>query len=1078
MARQNLGCSAMALNDKLRTTRKILKWLLISVCVLVIGVVAFVVIYSSTAAFDGLHEFSGFGYDQAFDIARTSDGSTSYTVNTSIATFALDVEPPDAHCKCLFPNYAAALRYCRTSGLPTLASVHIVRGKLKQFDDGLLTTLDLAVADGRALPDGMGKRQALARLLEILLQKRQSGRTPAIDKAIVHVATALDLAGVNTKVPDDLTLQLHKAIDDFRERALESRPLGAWAWNSELRQLFQSDRFLMAGIGLDSGADAAVLLATAVGSDRQLSAAFRRIRELDSRLTNPASALGFDQLASLTPEEARRRFGEGARFALVSYSTSKEETFLNKLYAQGRLTERVGTMDSIIDAVRSGRIPMDPKPDSGWYDCQWFALETLLRPEIARESRKLHWSRKYKERLQGAFASALTESRESQIKRLPVVIGDLGVNEVKPRVEIGPQFIAEPLPTVYLRLARGYRFVQQRLRAALGDEAMKSLHRLREGQSPSAVDLATELTQTQLLCYGLYDRLCYEIGQLPQYEPGEIDSNALSSARQIVEQWTATLTDDIDLAADARSAVPVVMWPGGPARYWANCGVTLQRVQYRFIAKPSVKGRVEPVFVPTTSYLATDVFAEFLRTGIPPTREEFRQLCSRYPDEETLRAALGAPITKGGLSLSRVRAIFVKILIIAMPVGLVVVWWRFRSSRRWILASASVCLIAWATALLVSPRYRAKCIVRYIARVNPGFGIYCEARLLPAIPQPARVAGLTELLRDPDAQIRYLAASFLDDYSLENDAAWIQPGVREALMAAANDPDAVTAAHVIGELEHYRDEQTISFLLQKLRDDKQPDAVCACALSALGRIGDSNSVGTIASYGDDPRASVSRAAIWSLGRIATSDAVSHLARFTVSSRPLVRKNALEALQSMRSTEPLHVKLTQGDMDVILLGAMDKTDVPFATRLELACALTSSQSVATAYGALTRASTTANEMSQSHVWRTLFPFQFDKRQALPTIQAIAIGLTTSGKQPQMADAIQRGDVEEQTRLLVQSATTALQSDDETIRGSAVCVLSALGPRASAALPALEEARRQRRLPVFVIDGAIKQIEHGT
>lgn len=306
MARHNLGCCAMALNDKLRTTRKILKWLLISVCVLAIGAVAFVVIYSSTAAFDGSHEFNGFEYDRAFDMARISDGSISYTVNTSIATFALDVEPPDAHCKRLFPNYAAALQYCRTSGLPTLPSVHIVRGKLKQFDDGLLTALDLAIADGRVLPGGMGKRQALTRLLEILLQKRQAGRTPAVDKAIVYVAAALDLAGVNTKLPDDLTAQLHKAIDDFRESALQSRPLGAWAWNGELRQLFQSDRYLMAGIGLDSSADAAVLLATTVGGDRQLSAAFRRFRELDARLTNPASTLGLEQLAGLTPAAIER----------------------------------------------------------------------------------------------------------------------------------------------------------------------------------------------------------------------------------------------------------------------------------------------------------------------------------------------------------------------------------------------------------------------------------------------------------------------------------------------------------------------------------------------------------------------------------------------------------------------------------------------------------------------------------------------------------------------------------------------------------------------------------------------------
>ena len=146
------------------------------------------------------HDQKPFWYDKKMAIEKLAPDGTPYTVNNSTATFRLDVAKPDAHSRLVFTNYAAALAYCRERGLPTLPSVQLIQGKLKQADDALCAALELAMEDRRV--------QALTRLLAAL--KRDEN-----EQEILYVATALALAGAEPDVSAELKRRVEAERDEF-----------------------------------------------------------------------------------------------------------------------------------------------------------------------------------------------------------------------------------------------------------------------------------------------------------------------------------------------------------------------------------------------------------------------------------------------------------------------------------------------------------------------------------------------------------------------------------------------------------------------------------------------------------------------------------------------------------------------------------------------------------------------------------------------------------------------------------------------------------------------------------------------
>ncbi len=832
----------------------------------------------------GAHDMQPFGFDRKMEIKKRAANGTSYTVNNSTATFHLDLAKPDAHSEQVFTNYTAALTYCREHGLPVMPSVQLIQGRLKQFDDTLCAALEL----------GMVKRQvqALERLLAVLVRDSNA-------EAAEHVATALLLAGVEPNVDQDMRHRAEASRDAFLATP-DARPIGFWDGDERLRRCFQSDRYLMQGFLLHESPETCVTISRAIVGDAELKEAFQRMREFGAKLTNPPQTVPFETLAALTPEGVVKRFPRDAKFALVAYSVSKEQTLIERLTREGKLRRDESLMALIIEAVRSGLLSLEPKPDSGWYDYQWHALETLLSPERGRESAKLRLSDAYKKRLETAFSAVLVKERETHVKRLPIItiIGTIGKpDKPPPKVMVEPEFSAEPTPTVYLRFGRGYRFLRQALRATLGDEAWS---RFRRPSSDRSVD--AELQEMAWFCYGLYEKLCMEIGQHPAYLAGEMSAEDRVQAVAVFDRWSGAWQDDLALAADTRVAAPIARWPNGRVRYWATAGVRLEPVRYEYQDKPMVSGEAEAVFEASTKYLPTDMFLEFER-GSPETltRAEFRALCDSCRDTVALQRSLSATTSfKTPKQVATVGRWFTTNLRWIAAAVIALVFWRMRRARLWLSLGCIALSAAWGCLIAFSPVYRTAFIVRHIASVNVPLGMICENVWIRRIPAVPRVKGLSKVISDSDPQVRYLAARFMESgqwmETVGDSNAWHQVGVRDAMLCAANDPLPEIACTAVAKLGWYHDREVADFLLAKLASDQAYDELLIRVIDSLGSVGDPRAISALVTLCEDSRTGVSYSAMWALGQLPQEDAHAHLWRLAESPCDSIRTTAVRTIR--------------------------------------------------------------------------------------------------------------------------------------------------------------------------------------
>ena len=240
---------------------------------------------------------SVFEYDEAFTIEKSTPEGIKYTVNNSTAIFELDVAAADSHCRRLFRDYASAMEYCATEGLSLLPSVQLVQGKCKQFDDGLCAALELAVQKGLVNGELLGKQAALeglAKRLADLLAEAPPDRREPVERALVHVATALELGGAKLDLSPGTAARVAASKQEFLARPAYSRPVGFWTWSEELRRLFMQDRFLSMGLWFPEGTATAVVLSVTLSNDDQLASAFRRFNRLDAKLTNPLTCVDPD----------------------------------------------------------------------------------------------------------------------------------------------------------------------------------------------------------------------------------------------------------------------------------------------------------------------------------------------------------------------------------------------------------------------------------------------------------------------------------------------------------------------------------------------------------------------------------------------------------------------------------------------------------------------------------------------------------------------------------------------------------------------------------------------------------------
>ena len=917
--------SSNSIKKKLLLAGKILLGLLL-LCLF--ALIIFVVFYLPGYTPPGADDVPPFSHDNNMGIERNTPDGIPYTVNNSTATFKLDVTESDEHCELVFTNYASALKYCQKNGLATIPSVQLVQGKLKSFDDALSATLELAMVERR--------NRMLTHLLKSL---KRSGSS----EAVVHVVTALSLAGLHSDVEPELVIKVQIARNKFLGTP-ESRPIGFWDGNDQLRRNFQSDRFLMQGFHLHESPEACIAISRAIMEDEKLRSEAKYIWSFGSKLTNPSSTVAVEQLAKLTPEQVRQRFPGDAKFALIAYSVSKENALIDLCVRERLVSPDTNLMALIIDAVRSGKLSLEPKLASGWYDYQLYALETLLCPERGMESAKLHLSQEYKKRLENAFTSVLTKQRETHIKRLPeTYLGCMDDDESPPKVRLSPEFSAEPTLTVYLRLGRGYCFLRQTMTALLGEE---ELSKINLPGSVCAVD--KELRKMEQFCYGLYEQLCLEIGLLPEYLPGEMSEDDRKQAVAVFDAWSRNWQSDPVLADDTRVAVPIGHWRpdgGPPIYYWGTAGIRLEAVEYKYLDEPYVKGRIEPEFVSCKLYLLTDLFYEFKRSSPERlTRAEFRSICDSVVDLPSLRQALGL----GPAETVKAEALGISnwfsskwgwgILVIV-----VLLYKKVRRARLWLILGSVVLVSSWAILFFSSPYYRTKFLVRHVAPANDIFGMLCEHRIASADSEAPRVKALSELLSDPDAQIRYLAARFMAYHErggcTDDNSVWFQDGIKEKLMQAADDPNPEIATLAMFSLSIYRDRDVTDLLIKKLKENQHYEFMTFRVLSVLGEIGDPRAIEVILPFCEDSRTYIRFYAFNALGQFSHPDALKHLLQFSESPDPNTRFWALRTIASNYhrwcDVEEEEAEVWRLKCDQMLIGRLQKKSLPFEVQVSLA-----------------------------------------------------------------------------------------------------------------------------------------------
>lgn len=756
-------------------------------------------------------------------VSCTTPQGKTYRIFNSPAVFNLDMAAPDRFSQRLFPNFAAAGAYARANGLAVLPSAQMLLTKCRYADQRILSTLELAIQQGALSKSVPGRQDALrrvgAKLTEIYIADKTGRRGQAAQDALVHVAAALDLGGAVplATLPAELRADIAEATAQFLGDPLISRPLAAYAepGQDELAALFRQDRFLFTGLPLARAPDACILLCAVIGASPELTKAFQFYDEAARLLTNPrlANSLSPAQVLShfgaarldvgLTSDDAFsllcsefRTFAAGVptvfprgepSLALIAYAECKENDILTRFVAGS-------TMDMVAEAVMEGRLSLTPRPVSGWYDHQWYALETLLLPTKAQEACKLIFNRRYTMHLRESFKVGLSSARETHIRALPLMtLGGLG--DDLPKVTVKPAFLVEPTATVYLRMARCYRVLGDSLRALVGPQVWAELQA--DGGKDSVATALDELTRARRQFYGIYDRLCLELGLPTAYDPDEMSPAELPLARQAATQLFAQLWQDPDLSRDCRMVLPVLRDADGVTHCWSLAGVKLMPTTYAYREKPRVEG-AEPVCEAAHPYLPVAVFAEFAtRNPVPATRAEFQATCNGFSHEAALRRGLGS--TPGGdaeASLPWWLAAGVAVALLALA-GLV--WARCHGlctaqltrRMRQVAAWAAVLLFLAAVLVAAMPAWRFHFLIKYVAVQHPALSMICWRWVEPEIEKtPATLASAcVRLLADNDPQVRHTVLwMMLNSSSNEQTPLQGIPAVRKSLLRTLQDP--------------------------------------------------------------------------------------------------------------------------------------------------------------------------------------------------------------------------------------------------------------------------------------------------
>jgi hypothetical protein len=630
-------------------------------------------------------------YDPTRIVTETFPEDCPTRLNKSGSVAKLDIAPlagvDQELADLIFPNRAAAAAYLDAMG-PTAAtlipSMEVVNGAMKPFNDGLYAAIEVGVEDGLESSGTTiypAKRQFLHDLLAAVLAL-QAG-APAdqlvhINAAAVDLGAALLLGGEDPVMPADLRTAAAARVAAFDAEPVIARPIGFYGWSTALSNIYRQDRYLQNYLVefpipgdpyTDSEIGKAAAIAVALEADAELLDRYQGYLALYAGLTNPFANFSVDELlpyvdgvASLSDPAAIRTAlladhpWSGPTFcrphlAVFPTSKSRETTYYESLWCDDGVPAGVNIMDTLIQAIRDGLVDLAPVADSGWYDYQSYALETLLLPERATESQHLLLTAAYKKKLMDTFRSIMTQNRETHVRQLEMG-GGMGTAEPAREFDIYPLYPVEPFPTFYLRSARAYRFLAVYLEGVLGAEFMDTVHRLTEDGTTNPLSLADELHQKTAMLYGLHLVAADSVGMAPELLADEMAEYPDEECRLEAALWLNAWRTEPDVARDPRVIVPVQNTVDGFVVYWAVTGVRVIKARTEFVAGFEPQD-ITPVgsactfrkFVSHEYTMLVESFAEVRRPADAPplTREEYRAICDGYDTQAEIVAALEAP---------------------------------------------------------------------------------------------------------------------------------------------------------------------------------------------------------------------------------------------------------------------------------------------------------------------------------------------------------------------------------------------------------------------------------------------------
>ncbi len=559
-------------------------------------------------------------------IVDTRPAVDGLRINDSAATFRTSCpagdDSEDAWLDELHASYAACVR-ANGGRAEILPSMNAIDGKAKQFDDGLVAAIEQA-----SFATPLGRLPSRVELV-----RRAVAAIGPDSRAAPFLAAGLSLAGDDVPVRDEE--KKRALVAKFLADEASSKPISFYGWTETLSRSFRFMRFLQQDF---DGSDD---VAAAIAADPALRADYEASVRYHARLSNPFTTRPLADLPGSHVADAK-----GAAF--FPASSSPESALFERLFTD-QLPPGTNLMAELIRRIRSGEVDLTPRPGAGWYDHQIHALETLLLTANSEEHAKVALDRSYKRRLLAAFAALLTKRRETHAEAHGRGLLALGDGGGPPPPRFRPRLRLEPCLSYHLRTARAYAFVAGLLDAAVGPEALREIHGLREGGERPA-DLRTELDAMRDLFYGFYLVSCEDVGRRPEFAPGEpVDAERCRAAALA---WLGGAFDDPDLAVDTRVSIPIAFdVQRETSRLWATLGVRLVKLRVRYGHAPSVRREggddaswreVDASALGDAWYLLpVDEFAEIrLPADRALTREEFRAVCDRERTRTAIEDAL------------------------------------------------------------------------------------------------------------------------------------------------------------------------------------------------------------------------------------------------------------------------------------------------------------------------------------------------------------------------------------------------------------------------------------------------------